>query len=209
MIIKIVDVSIEIRPEPLGIYWGVPWGVDDKILSQMLTQMRADDLEDLCKSLNFPYHCVLATRANGKPRYNQLLEQHREDIISKLEGFTTELVDNMSGIEGLSPNRAGKLRIMVNDHPVGIFPHEFSILTEENMSIYLEDHCHELCLSGQAEEELEHLTKEQKPIYEASLLDGCNHYEATLNSMGKKIVTGFPPAIGWYKPHPDLVAQFF
>ena len=206
MIIKTIDVNIDVRPAPLGIYWGVPWGVDDKELKNMFNNMVTEDLEDLCKQVDYPYYSVLATRANGKPHYEGLLDKHRGDIIAILEKLNTEM-DH--GYGGSSPNRAGKLRIMVNAHPVGIFPHEFSILTEENMSIYLEDHCHELCLSGQAQEELEHLTKEQKPIYEASLLDGCNHYEATLNSMGKKIITGFPPAIGWYKPHPDLVSQFF
>lgn len=139
-----------------------------------------------------------------KNNVNSFYEQHREKIREFLAD--KDLYDPMW--MGLEPNYFGAKRIVFEEEEFVIFPHEYSIVSLENMHIYMED-SHELVPGNTAEKRFirDNLSKGQRRIYDASLVDGCNHRQAILNVMGKPI-DDFPEPIGWYKMKPEYQAYF-
>lgn len=112
---------------------------------------------------------------------------------------------------GKEPNAANAVRIRYKGHDLRVWPHEYSILSPENMAEYVRE-SHELVADEVSENRwlgkiIERDTESQQfNVYEAALLDGCTVAEATLTAMEMDITIPdpqFPPAIGWYrcKPH--------
>lgn len=220
MIIKDIPVSKACKPQPLGIYWSRERQITTKEVSDTLQQIplmidggmgdHNVSVEGVCKELDIPFnHFALSSKSRpAKKDYDHLAETHKLEFVEYLRNLSFGLNDDIN-VYGHSPNKQGLRYVIINDEEVGVYPHECSIMTPEKMEIYLTEGSHTLEFSGVAKGQMEELTKSRKMIYEASLVDGCNEYEATLNALGQKVATGFPPAIGWYKAHPDLVTQFF
>lgn len=101
--------------------------------------------------------------------------------------------------------------IVYKDEQIRVFPHEFSILTIENMKMYLEK-SHELVPTNVAEQDIMDsiLRGNRKRIYDAALVDGCTEYEARLMTIGVDVSSGHfeIPAIGWYKINPEYGCVF-
>ena len=133
-----------------------------------------------------------------------LIEVHHSKMIEMLESYTE--FDSPGGAE---PNMFRRLRIHVNGQDVGILSHEYSILTKENMEMYLED-SHEFVPGTVAENKFSfpHMEEEEKTIYGAALLDGCTPVQAVKVLMGEDPQADFPPPIGHYRMKPNYYEYF-
>lgn len=106
----------------------------------------------------------------------------------------------------------GAVKIVYKREEIRVFPHEYSIVSNEHMAEYINSGDYTLTPDGVADEQVLEgiLNGETKPIYEAALLEGCTHHEAMLMAMGitpESINTEVPP-IGWYKCNPKVAAAF-
>lgn len=118
---------------------------------------------------------------------------------------------------GLEPNWVGAMTIRWEDADVRIFPHEYSVcdLNSMQLLVYGDDAgpgAYDLMPASVAELKLVTgvLDGELRPIYEAALLDGCNHEQAVAVALEQDILAGayeIPPA-GWYRLKPEYAEIF-
>jgi len=142
--------------------------------------------------------------------------QLTEDKCNCLDEFRPTTKGDLYGCSGPSlgvePNWVGARKILFCGMPIRVFPHEFSIVSKENMSEYISSGAYTLVPDSAADENLLNgfLDGETKPVYDAALVDGCNHAGALATALGVDVTLPDPdyPAIGWYRLHPD-VAQVF
>jgi hypothetical protein len=109
--------------------------------------------------------------------------------------------------------------IMYKGEKIKVFPAEYSSMTDEKMSLYVQgdgsgDPSHYLVEDGNSIAE-DFIIKgildgEIRPIYEAALIDGCTHAQAMMTAMEMDITLPDAqyPAIGWYRCHPQY-AQLY
>ena len=214
MIIKKIPVSKEHQPAPLDIYWAIPWTENKPKISETLKSMNEADMNSLLKKVikdpdKRPWMSRPVRVGNGS-RYlcNQDILNDPEiverlwDLISAMTFFPG------NSLWGFTPNHNGKLRVMVGNEAVGIFPHECSILTKENMEIYLED-SHELVMSDVSKEVFGIFDEDQKFIRDAAMLDGCDYPQASRVALGKKVEFDFPMPFGYYHCVDEIRNNFF
>ena len=142
------------------------------------------------------------------PKYVEAQAEDRDYADDPLPSPTDlRLPDNIG--MGHEHNWAGARRTLFAERELRVFPDEFSVLDEERMTIYIlsADASHDLVPEGVAEERLVEtaLDGDTKPIYEAALIDGCNHAEALATALGQDITVPnaeFPP-LGWYRCKPE------
>ena len=212
MLIKRIPVQ---NPPPfISIHWAVEWDSfshEIRVFERLFnfyagrTEPFDDIIYDLFRHLskNNPsyrkdFDVSEITRKNVKSFY----EKHRNKIKAYLR--TRTLYDK----HGEVSNWFGAMKIRFKDDEIRIFPHEYSIISKKNMHIYMNE-THELVPSDTASKKFieQNLTKRQRPIYEASLMDGCTHFQAMLNTMGKPI-DDFPDPIGYYVAKPQYLNIF-
>ena len=212
IITKKLPVSKEYRPNPLDIYWATPWNrergnieeallkLDDETFSEITGRRVIKDPEKR------PY---IATRyskrilKNSDILFDKEIKNQMWDIIEAYKEFPSYFEEH-----GYTPNVYGKMRIMVNNQAVGIFPHEFNVVTKENMEAYLKE-SHKLIISDVAREIFETFDDEQKLIKEAAMLDGCDSEQASRVAIGKSVEFDFPLPIGYYECNENLRNIFF
>ncbi len=105
------------------------------------------------------------------------------------------------GIFGFEHDWSNARAIFFRGERIRVFPDEFSILSADRMSEYSKD-SHMLIeedVTGKTVTEAISLRGTRKTIYEAALLDGCNHYEALMVASGSDLKGGLMPPIGWWK----------
>ena len=120
---------------------------------------------------------------------------------------------------GFEPNYARARKIIYQGEALRVSPHEFSFVEPANMRLYVlgsgksNDASHELVASDVASQKVIDgiLDGETRPIYEASLLDGCTEDQAMMVALGQDITAdddfGIPP-IGWYRCRREY-AEFY
>jgi len=103
---------------------------------------------------------------------------------------------------GLEPDFREARKILYKSESVRVFPHEFSVLKKENLRMYIEE-SHELVAGSAAEDEILSEIKRgaRKDTYDAALIDGATHAQATMVALGKDptLEDNEFPAIGWYR----------
>lgn len=211
MITSKIPVQEKYSPSPLDIYWGIPWNNNKEKLSTVLERMDEDVFDSIMREIfndskNRPY--FYSSRIGTRLLYNQSVLEDQEtseriwDIIIAMKTFPG------NGMFGHTPNKEGKLRIMVGEESVGIYPHEFSILTKENMEIYLEE-SHKLVMSDVSKEVFGIFDEDQKFIRDAAMLDGCDYHQANRVALGKNVEFDFPLPFGYYSCSEETRSHFF
>jgi hypothetical protein len=113
---------------------------------------------------------------------------------------------------GREPDYANARRIRFAERDVRVWPHEFSAIKPEKMRFLVNENALTLESSDVASDTLieKALKKGQRFIYEAALVDGCNHAEAMMVAFGKDptIPDADFPLIGWYKCADEYARMF-
>lgn len=218
--------KLSTRPSPpkLSIFWSTPWPNEEIVLSQF--------------ERHFEY---LKETERNKRGYRNLDETFfldakgnklsDEDLKKKIlvfmetqdEYFWLDNVLEQKAFMGKDPNWARARKIRYQDDEIRVFPHEFSVLTHENMSMYIgysnpEEGSHELVSGNVAETKLlqEVLEGDLREVYNAALVDGCSHSMAIGMALGIDVsdtekdgleLAKFPP-VGWYRCKPEY-ASFY
>lgn len=111
---------------------------------------------------------------------------------------------------GKEPNWKKARAIFYKGEKIRVFPHEFSVLKSENMASYANGNALELVedesitkvLGGRTLK-----TRSQHEVYDAALVDGCNHWEAMMVAFGEEPTGDFPP-VGWWRLREDYASIF-
>lgn len=177
-VMVIKDIPVGTPPPRMGIFWATPWPDKEAFESQV--------------------------KRFAKWHYTFSDDMTTEDKL--LNGDEDCFYDHF----GKEPNWNKTVRIRYDNQDIRLFAHEFSVTTKENMDIYLnEDGAYELRPYDIQGDMLMSflLNKEFLPTYEAALLDGCPPNLAQLVALGQDFDVEYPP-VGYYEPHPELVAMF-
>lgn len=123
-----------------------------------------------------------------------------------------DVVEAYFEYRGRTPDTEHARRIRFVGRDIRIFPHEFSQLSPDKMMTFVEEKVLLLEAGDVASDTLieQRLKKGQREIYDAALVDGCDHAQATMVALGKDPTlpdAEFPP-IGWYRCAEEY-AQFF
>jgi hypothetical protein len=168
-----------VSPPKLSLFWSVPWPYENSYVLNKLDNEAF--LEYYHKKTK---HSVSETR-----RYNSLVNQ--EEVYSEI----TEEIERC----------ANARMIKYKGENIRVWPEEFSPVSIENMNEYIlgEDQAYEFVADNVAEQNAIQaiLDGESKLIYDAALVDGCNHNQAMITALGKDITIEDAefPAIGWYR----------
>jgi len=114
---------------------------------------------------------------------------------------------------GLEPNMTGARRIRFEGKEIRVFPHEFSAMTPQKMERFItEEEAYDLVPGDAASDTLVKgiLDGETRPIYEAALIDGCNHNQAIMTALGMDLTIEEPtfPAVGYYVMKEEYARYF-
>ncbi len=187
-------IPVEVAPPKMSIFWSVAWPM-----------VRATTVKGKMSKKKFV--------SFREQRYDEVLKQVLEDeeavssVMYEEDLLKDTSLQDMVGFfaVGHTPNGHGARRICFCGTDVRVFPHEFSILPNNRMKFYIEKHqVYELLPDSIAGEKLlgDVLDGETRPLYEAALLDGCNHNQAILTALGHDVTlevdNDYPP-IGWYR----------
>ncbi len=139
-----------------------------------------------------------------------------DDVFDYVYDIDESLLDKVSDefrpseVEFEVDRRMNAMQIKFADENIRVFPEEYSEVTLENMKTYLEFYIfHETDLwNGLGNKPSD---PDEKFIFEAALLDGCNDYQATniLNGGNADSVDDFPAPLGWYECPKEVGLAFF
>jgi len=221
-------IETAISPPKLSIFWALPWPGDRG-------QKRREDMIMIqyCEEHNL----VFLAETTGNYRRNASVKAYRgrtkrdvfwEVVSEKIqigewvydesrfyERFTSNPFDSSALFgRGSEPNWAGALKIRYKNEDVRIFPHEYSILSDQRLKLYLEKGVCELVLSDMpGESALEsnlEISPDLKVLYEAALLEGASDSQAKLLALGRMNLNDNTEIIplGWYKCKNEHAALF-
>ncbi len=110
---------------------------------------------------------------------------------------------------GRSPNWKNAKGIIYKKERIRVFPHECSITNLENFKIFLKEGAYELIPYSEAGKILmdKQLSKGQRFIFDAALIDGCDDYQAMMVAIGKN-PNDVPPPMGWYRLREEYANVF-
>lgn len=186
-----------IEPVPfMSIHWAVPWIVERYVARQ---QRQA-----VIEAGGVP-------SGRGKSKTWALpdtSEVDESDLLSATDPYAP-------GVFGMfEPNWKGALKITWQGDAIRVFPHEYSALKAENMHYYVfgdshSEPSHELQHGSIAEQQLIDgmLDNDLRPAYEALLIDGCTHDQATAIMLGQDVFDDdaeIAPS-GWYRIKADVL----
>jgi len=178
------------RPSPskMSIHWAVPW--PNKKLA-----------EKQFKRVSPKYKFK---KSRKKSRFVQGGPELEYSPISK-----TYFCQMWKGLQ--EPYWAGARKIHFGDVDIRVFPHEFSILTPENMHSYVSG-SHEFVAGNAAGDKLMYdvTDGDLRLIHDAALLDGCNERQAVQMALGIDVSDEhlYPEPLGWYRITKEYGAHF-
>lgn len=189
-IMLIKHIPTQPSPPKMGIFWSVPWPNEEWAKDQ-----------------------IRRAKADGYGRRRD----DEEDVQTEYEAYDENRSFGPLGGHGLEPNWKGARKVTYKGSEVRVFPHEFSVIKQDRMRLYVlgtegEGPSHDLVAEGVASDVLIKgvLDSDTKFIYDAALLDGCTPEEALAVALGQDITepdSEFPP-LGWYRPRDWVVEQF-
>jgi hypothetical protein len=188
----------------LSIFWSVPWYDNPEEVKEVIESI----MRTMLINEHGKFQCWRDFKRSIKdPEEYKRLSKRVKKYIDENDTFPSR-----NGF-GREPNLARARKIRYKDEDIKIFPHEFSVISKENMRLYVQgdddsENSHDLITTDVAEETLlrEITEGELKPIVEAAQLDGCTMAQAILVALGMDITipeAEFPP-LGWYKIKPEF-----
>ena len=172
-IVLTVKLPTEPSPPKLSIFYAIPWEID---VDRLKKQWRR-------------YKGIKPDRI---VTVNEMVKDLESvDAISDGIGF------------GCEPVEAGAMAIYYKGEKIKVWRYEYSEMKMENWPLYYPE-MYDLIPDGKTAELMIslRLTKSQRPIYDAALVDGCNDYQALLVATGNN-VDDAPAPIGWFKIKPE------
>lgn len=190
----------EVAPPAMSLHYAIPWPMENKFEDK--------SFKNTCKKLrNLLQRCSLIDEQDLKETDDSDLWDFLED--KEVFDFVTDndpvlLVrvheDTRSPAALENRRMKGAMQIKFAGENIRIFPEEFSDVTSEKMREYLDFYIfHETDLwNGLG---LKPKDPNEKFIYEALLLDGCDEYQANniLNGGDFDSIDDFPAPLGWYE----------
>lgn len=146
-----------------------------------------------------------AMHPRHKANRSGILSHHPEMSVEE-----DEIYEETMSPFGVDPEWDNAVKIFYKGSEIRVFPHEFSILSDERMRLYIfgdnnGDPSHQLVMADVATPEQfainEILDEATKPIHDAALLDGASEAMATAVALGMDVSlpdSQFPP-VGWYR----------
>jgi len=117
----------------------------------------------------------------------------------------------LNNATGLEPKGDTARKIFYKEQSIRIWEYEFSVITPENMQLYING-SHKLIPDSVAEEDFLNsvLKGKKKILYQSARVMGCDHYQAMLVCMGIDIFDPKyeVPPLGWYKIRPEYGEYF-
>lgn len=190
--------STEVSPPAMSIHYAVPWSMPLPKEWQKQMECKAQALRECLSKCDLVDKELLAETKNED--LWDFLEN--DDVYEYVYDYKEELLDKVKYTENSYQvdRYLGAMQIKFAGENIRIFPEEFSEVKLENMKAYLE------VFTFHPIEEWSNLaTKPSDPdekfIFEACLLDGCNEYQATNIVNGGNIdsIDDFPAPLGWYE----------
>ena len=189
----------EVAPPAMSIHYATPWPMTPSTLSKS-AMGRLNRLRKLLSDSNFIDAEKLDNMDNGKLISFILANDDVYDFIDERE---SDLLDfsNITGHDYYELKRlAGAMQIKFAGENIRVFPEEFSDITLEHMKIYLKIFkFHSITeWNGLSTKPVD---PDERFIFEAALLDGCDEFQATNIVNGEDIesVDDFPAPLGWYE----------
>jgi hypothetical protein len=198
-------------PPKLSIFWSDEWMNEEIVVSQfkrMYGTWRRDGLKEIDPNFFLDED---GNRLNDTLLQAKMIAwmQVKESDRLYYEGF------------GADANWAKARSIFYKGERIRVFPEEFSILTHENMSLYIgmtgDAPSHELVPDTVSSQKVVHeaLEGSLKEVYDAALVDGCTHAQAVAMALGigfddpagESGLASFPP-MGWYRCIPEYALYY-
>jgi len=123
--------------------------------------------------------------------------QHNEDLRRLCGWGKFDRDDDLFyDLYGVVPNFGKARKIIYRGSQIRVFSHECTFISDFKKFAKAYD-----LIAGDTAGEMlmdRHLTKGQRFIFDAALMDGCDEYQAMLVVMGKE-VNDVPAPIGWFR----------
>lgn len=182
-------------PPKLAIFWSTPWPLEDYV-------SRYREIVDLVRK--------------GYSDIGAALDEVRIEARAREE--YDERYGEFSHPGGLTPNFLAARRIHFDGVGLRVWPHEFSVMTNEEMHRYIiVEGAYILVPEGAGGAAATArlimgatLDTDQRFVRDAALVDGCDDQQALLVALGHDVVepTAFEP-LGWYKlMHPAAIEAY-
>lgn len=188
-----------VSPPAMSIHYAIPWPMEISKLSRSAIA-RLNRLRELLLGSGFVDEDELEAMDNKKLASFIL---QNDDVYDYLDETDSELMDFscITGHDYYELKRlGGAMQIKFAGENIRVFPEEFSEVSLSNMKAYMEKfifHPNDLW-NGLS---VKPTDPDEKFIFEAALLDGCNEYQATniVNGGDINSVDDFPAPLGWYE----------
>ena len=188
-------------PPFMSIFFAVPWPMDIPTSWQKIKQ---DKIEDVKK--------VLYTLYDYSKEDINLMSDDEIINLNKEHRIDHSLINGnyYNQFQFEVERRLNAMQIRYNGQQIRIFSNEYSDIKKENMALYAETFIFHEVLSDFSDLWEKPKDPDEKFIYEAALLDGCNNFQASniLNGKTAEEVDDFPVPNGWYEV-PEIYRAFF
>ncbi len=197
----ISQLPIETPPPYMSIFFAIPYPMD--IQSELKT-IKNNKIERVRRAL-WKFYGYEREAVN---------EMSNEEVLKLNENLEINL-DLIDGIYyddfQLDTNRRlGALQIRYEGQQIRVFPEEYSVIKKEHMPIYTSFCIFHEVLSDFSDFWKKPKNPDERFIYEAALIDGCNDFQANNVLSGKNAdeVDDLPPPNGWYEV-PKKYCEYF
>ena len=199
-----------VAPPAMSIHYAIPWPMESKRMDEVV-EKRLKKLRSLLEECKY----VGKNELEKTPDYRLskfLLDINVYDFIKKWDSSLLDTLDvECLGFNKLEEYERIKSAMMIQfaGEQIRVFPEEFSEVSVENMKAYTEEftfHPTDLW-NGLG---IKPTDPDEKFIFEAALLDGCDEYQANNIVSGGDIdsVDNYPPPLGWYECPVELGLYF-
>ena len=176
-----------VSPPKMSIFYATPWDYD-------IERVKRDWLK---------------YRYEGTPSVENYRSFKREQMFPSLNHMVKELQENKvdtvsdlwSGVS--SPTESSAMKIMYKGEQIKVWGHEYNDMKVENWNEFYPQ-AYDLIPDTDVQSMYMDikLTKGQRAIFDAALVDGCTNFQALLVTTGQDI-DGSPAPIGWFRIKPE------
>ena len=196
--IFVVDkLPTEVAPPAMSIHYAVPWPMDIKgTKKEKSFKKKASELRNILSECEYVDEDLLDETED----YDLWDLLNDEEVYTYVEECDEDLLSRDSNPYDNIERLKNAVQIKFAGENIRLFPEEFSVVSLQNMKEYVKVfkfHPTDLW-NGLA---VKPTDPDEKFIFEACLLDGCDEYQATniLNGGDIDSVDDFPAPLGWYE----------
>jgi len=174
-----------VSPPKMSIFYATPWNYDVDRVKREWFLYKYSHRGQSFKSFE---------RNDKFPSLNEMVEELQEANI-------TSVIDPVRG--GTEPTESTAVRIFYRGEQIKVWGHEYNDMKVENWSEFYPQ-AYDLIPDTDVQTMYmdTRLTKGQRTVFDAALVDGCNDFQALLVATGQDI-DGSPAPIGWFRIKPE------